>query len=264
MSRIAKADVHASLERIAQTIIQAGGEDGRISRADMAAQLETMDGTDRALADIFFRFIDHRDYKPGATVTAKDVNRAVEYSKEKLIDKYDLNNNGLSKSEISEMSRTGQLAVQLAKEIDAAGDVGPTSGEALSKQFEMIADGLLYISEGDFPYEAISLPKTDSGEHTVESFRDAMGIGADVEISMSGAADVDEFFALYQDTEDGYGYDEGEVQQYKDLETAMKSNLTDLKMIHVGGDDVVEGQVYIVGTAPDGSLAGLETSRVWT
>ncbi|TNE45264.1 MAG: hypothetical protein EP343_26990 [Deltaproteobacteria bacterium] len=264
MSRIAKADVHASLERIAQTIIQAGGEDGRISRADMAAQLETMDGTERALANMFFRFIDHRDYKPGATVTAKDVNRAVEYAKEKLIDKYDLNNNGLSKSEISEMSRTGQLAVQLAKEIKTVDEVGPSSGEALSKQFEMIADGLLYISEGDYPYEAFTLPKTDSGEHTVESFREGLGLDADVEISMSGAADVDEFFALYQDAVDGYGYDEAEVQQYKDLETAMKGNLTDLKMVHVGGDAVVEGQVYIVGTAPDGTLAGLETTRIWT
>ncbi len=44
----------------------------------------------------------------------------------------------------------------------------------------------------------------------------------------------------------------------------MKGNLTDLKMVHVGGGAVVEGQVYIVGTAPDGTLAGLETTRSWT
>ncbi|TNE51835.1 MAG: hypothetical protein EP343_02960 [Deltaproteobacteria bacterium] len=119
MSRVAKGDVHASLARVAQQIIDAGGPDGRISRADMEAKLETMDGTERALANMFFRFIDHRDHVPGATVTAKDVNRAVEYAKEKLIDKYDLNNNGLSKSEIQEMSRTGKLAVQLAKELRA-------------------------------------------------------------------------------------------------------------------------------------------------
>ncbi len=125
MSRVAKGDVHASLASIAQQIIDAGGPDGRISRADMEAKLETMDGTERALANMFFRFIDHRDHVPGATVTAKDVNRAVEYAKEKLIDKYDLNNNGLSKSEIQEMSRTGKLAVQLAKELREVNDDTP-------------------------------------------------------------------------------------------------------------------------------------------
>jgi len=38
-----------------------------------------------------------------------------------MIAKYDLNTNGLSKSEISEMSITGQRAVDLAKALKAAG-----------------------------------------------------------------------------------------------------------------------------------------------
>ena len=138
MSRVGKQDVHAALTRIAQQIIDAGGNDGRISRADMEAKLETLDGTEQALANMFFRFIDHRDHIPGATVTAKDVTRALDYAKEKLIDKYDLNNNGLSKSEISEMSRTGQLAVELAKELKSVASADFT-GEVLANQFESTA-----------------------------------------------------------------------------------------------------------------------------
>ena len=117
MSRVAKGDVHAALARVAQQIVDAGGPDKRTSRADMQAKVESLQGTERALADIFFRFIDHRDYRPGAVVTAKDVNKALDYAKEHLIDKYDLNTNGLSKAEIDKMSTTGQLAVKLAREL---------------------------------------------------------------------------------------------------------------------------------------------------
>lgn len=44
----------------------------------------------------------------------------------------------------------------------------------------------------------------------------------------------------------------------------MRDNLSDLKVLWVGGDDVVWGQVYAVGTAKDGSLAGLGTTHIWT
>jgi hypothetical protein len=123
MPRIAKSDVHAALQRAAQHIQDAAGPDGRVSRADIKAKVASLEGTEKNLVDIFFRFIDHRDHVPGAQVTKKDIDRAVDYAKEKLIDQYDVNNNGLSNSEISEMSRTGQLAVQLAKEMRMAATI---------------------------------------------------------------------------------------------------------------------------------------------
>ena len=121
MSRIAKADVNRALELAAKTIIKAGGEDGRVSRAD----IKNAEATDRiprnhvGLGDIFFKFLDNRDWKAGAQVTAKDVNRAVEYAKKHMVAKYDLNTNGLSKDEIAKMSITGKRAVDLAKALKA-------------------------------------------------------------------------------------------------------------------------------------------------
>lgn len=120
MPRIAKSDVHAALQRAAQHIQEAAGKDGRVSRSDIATRLEQLEGTERKLVDIFYRFIDKRDHVSGAQVTKKDVDRAVEYAKQKLIDKYDLNDNGLSKGEIARMSLTGQLSVELARELKAA------------------------------------------------------------------------------------------------------------------------------------------------
>lgn len=121
MARIAKADVNRALEHVAKSLVKAGGDDGRISRSDVKKALPTLTTAEKKLADIFFKFVDHRDFKDGATVTKKDIDRAVSYAKQKLVAKYDLNTNGLSKDEISNMSLTGQRAVDLAKALKAAG-----------------------------------------------------------------------------------------------------------------------------------------------
>ena len=121
MSRIAKTDVNRALDHVAKALIKAGGDDGRISRTDVKTALPSLSRKERALADIFFKFIDHRDFKAGASVTSADVKKAVAYAKEHMVAKYDLNNNGLSKGEISEMSITGQRAVDLARALKSAG-----------------------------------------------------------------------------------------------------------------------------------------------
>ena len=121
MSRIAKADVNAALSLVSKQLIKAGGADGKISRADVKQALTEIPKNQRGLADIFFKFVDNRDFKAGAQVTAKDINKAVAYAKEHMIAKYDLNNNGLSKEEIAKMSITGKRAVDLAKALKAAG-----------------------------------------------------------------------------------------------------------------------------------------------
>ncbi len=120
MSRIAKTDVNRALDLAASRIKDAGGTDGRVSRAEMTAALKGLTGTEKKLTDIFFKFIDHRDFKTGAQVTSKDVDRAVQYAKTTMIAKYDLDNNGLSPSEVKKMSLTGKLAVTLAKELKTA------------------------------------------------------------------------------------------------------------------------------------------------
>jgi hypothetical protein len=117
MPRIAKADVNRALETAAKTLIRIGGDDGRISRAEVKNALAT-DRVPRnqvGLVDIFFKFVDNRDFKAGAQVTPTDVKRAVEYAKKHMVAKYDLNSNGLSKDEIKDMSLTGKRAVDLAR-----------------------------------------------------------------------------------------------------------------------------------------------------
>ncbi|MBI3181212.1 MAG: hypothetical protein HYZ28_03615 [Myxococcales bacterium] len=133
MPRIAKANVNRVLENAARTILGASGGDGRVSRAEVKKALSHLQGTEKRLVDIFFRFIDHRDFKAGAQVTKRDIERAVAYAKEHMIAKYDLNRNGLSHSEVKKMSLTGKLAVDLARLLKGAAiqppDAGPRAGE---------------------------------------------------------------------------------------------------------------------------------------
>src|SRR4051812_10219105 len=115
MANVSLKSVHQVLDRAAKTLISAGGPDGRASRADVAKKLKEMTGTERALVDTFYRFVDHRDAISGATVTRADVASALKEAKQKLVDAYDLDKNGLAPDEVAKMGKVGQLAAQLAE-----------------------------------------------------------------------------------------------------------------------------------------------------
>ena len=192
MARIAKADVHSALHRAAQNIKDAAGADGRCSRADIQAKLATLEGTDRTLTDLFFRFIDHRDAASGAAVTARDVDRAVAYAEEKLIDAYDLNNNGLSAAEIARMSVTGKSAVALARELKRAAAPGRPDGHPPEVYAERLAE-IFPSSPQEMESTAIAFPP-----RAVEWYANEMEVRTSVQ-EHDPAESHGEFFARTRD-----------------------------------------------------------------
>src|SRR5690606_21848613 len=92
------------------------------------------EGTEKALTDVFSRFVQKRSGKAFGEVSTDDVAQAVAYAKASLVGNYDLDGDGLSADEIEKMSRTAKLAVELATALDAGGNVDPdaplTTGEA--------------------------------------------------------------------------------------------------------------------------------------
>lgn len=146
MSRIATSAVTAALQRAAATITHAAGPDGRTSRADLDAAVRSLPRTERQLTESFFAFIDHRDARAGAQVTKGDVERAVRVARERLIERYDLNGNGLSASEVKAMSRTGRLAVELARELRAA-NARPVDKSAFLDRVTFITDRTLTAAD---------------------------------------------------------------------------------------------------------------------
>ncbi|MEL6142520.1 MAG: nuclease, partial [Bacteroidota bacterium] len=139
MARISKSQVHAALDIAAQHILNARGDDNVISRLDIRQKLRELSGTERNLVDMLYRFIDKRDYKPGARVTKTDVEDTLAYTKVKLINAYDENNNGFSRAEIEKMSTTGKLAVSFARELKAR-----ENETTLLQELRILGEGLYF------------------------------------------------------------------------------------------------------------------------
>jgi len=281
MPRISKASANHAIERVANNIIKSAGDDGRVSRADMKAALSKLDGTEKRLTDVFFRFIDHRDAAPGAQVTKSDVTRAVEYAKEKLIAKYDLNNNGLSKAEISKMSLTGQLAIELAKELKQVASTEPLSLAELGQAITKAAEDTYYISEGDSQPTFVSMPwpadKPITGEAIMKAFEDQIVstvLWGDGDISSctfeSGGVSLGE---LGEEDPDADDYYKESAAGFRRLDKVFSDNGLEQTSFRIGmkEDDsdalAVDAGTYlylIVGKTDDGHLAGVSFESVET
>jgi hypothetical protein len=287
MSRIAKADVNKALTVAAKTIIEAGGPDGRTSRAEMKAKLSELPKEQRALADIFFRFIDNRDFKKGAQVTANDVNRAVTYAKTHLIAKYDLNNNGLSRAEISKMSLTGKRAVDLAKVLKstAADGAGKLSSTRLGQEVAKLAKDASYQSESDYSPEffAKAFPAGHdlTGHNVMTALNDVLsshfgqqdGDLSSFTAEKFSARETKDFMKrIATPPEDGDAFYTKSAKAFEGINGLLTKNLTDLTMFKIGPKDDRGGlatdrglySYVIIGRTSDGKVAGVSIGSVET
>jgi len=121
--RIAHSVPEAGLHHTAQMLKEAAGDDKITSRADREELIGKLyregRGTEALAASYFFNFIDARDYKDGARVTPKDIDRAVEVAEERLLKNKDLNRNGYSQSEVDRFSTSAKAFLEVGKLIDA-------------------------------------------------------------------------------------------------------------------------------------------------
>ncbi len=270
MARLSKQHVHAALDRAAKNILDARGDDPFVSRKDIRLKLNTLSGVEQQLTSIFYRFMDHRDHKPGARITEADVTSTLAYAKEKLIDKYDVNNNGLSKAEIAEMSLTARLAVRLARmmqEEQASNEDNST--KKILAGLTALGEGLYFpawANEAD-AFLQVFHREAKLDRLTRESFRDTLGLSPvdraeAVYFFQQGVEELAWIFENYEDFEA-----EADADKFQTLLDFMIANLRDITHIIVGEDGLrsdSEYPVYLVGIAPDGDLVGFETTTVWT
>lgn len=268
MARLSKKNVYAALEKAAANILSASGDDPFVSRKDIRLKLRQLPGIERGLTDMFYRFIDKRDYKPGARVTKKDVDETLAYSKEKLIDKYDENNNGLSEAEISEMSLTAQLAVRYAQVLQSFEAEEPIdSSEKLITVLERLGEGLYFpawANEGD-AYLKTFHNTTQLAELSPETFAGALEL--DTEKPAEEVYIFNQGMGEYRWIWDNYHEYPEALARFERLHEFMSLFLRDITHIIVGQDGTREGSeypVYPVGLNEDGELFGFETTTVWT
>jgi Nuclease A inhibitor-like protein len=261
MTNVATSDVHAALTRAADQLLQAGGPDGIVSRKDIRTKLLSLEGTERELVDALYRFIDRRDGARSARMTKTDIDAALAFIRTDLVDRHDLDKNGLAEDEVARMSDLGKLAVSLARKLKEA--TGP-SGEALAQKIASLAAGLYlddFGSEGGMgfsPFHAAAkltqltkdtfraaLEFTDRPEHDIVRFEPADRC-------------LEKFIATH--------WDENQ-QQAEEVVRFMKANLREICAVVTGRDDPelgAEHPTYIVGIDSAGNLVGLKTAVIWT
>jgi hypothetical protein len=291
MARIAKAEVHAALRFAADSLIAAGGPDKRVSRADVEQKLETLDGIPRALTDLFFRFIDNRDYEKGAVVTVTDVREGYLYAIENLIDPFDVNNNGFSEAEVAKMSTIGKLAVALAAEYDDNWDqpvfVSDFNQGYVEAKLAELTEELRWLSESDAGLEPIVVPLAPYADLDVETVQ---RLFADVHGELAREVLDDEVVEVF-DLAEAHGEERGFGEWFvhrrmpDDLEDPlaveravrigelvdyMTANVAEPRVFAYSDRVTPEGQptgavsVFVLGRSPTGWLLGVFTVSVET
>jgi hypothetical protein len=122
-SRVGHDVPEKGMEHVARLIKGTAGPDGIVSRDDIrrlqGELYEQGRGTESQAVGYFAGFIDHRDHEAGARITATDIDRAVAYAKEHLLENKDKNRNGYSKAEIDKMSVSARTFLIIGEMVEA-------------------------------------------------------------------------------------------------------------------------------------------------
>jgi hypothetical protein len=262
MSRIAKSHVNAAFEWAAGQITEAGGRDGVTSRAEIRHKIGELTGPERDLVDFFYRFILRQGAGASERVTRTDIEAALAVARAQLVAAFDTDNNGLAADEVAAMPLLGRLAVKVARRRSR-------SGEELAAHFEALAFSLVFDDYSTELHNERFLSfhaPVQLAELTAQTFRDALHLHGDgPQEAIARSDDAEQFFARLAEA-----HTPGQTAQAVALAQAMHSTLSDLR-VYVVGQDVSAARggspihpVYVVGLAPDGSIAGLRARVQWS
>jgi len=117
--------------------------------------------------------------------------------------------------------------------------------------------GLLYMSESDYPLEAI---RWDGSEQlTPEYLRNVVGADSSAKVEESN---LDEFFRVPAAEQEWKGEEQlAEARKYRRLRQLLEENLTGIRVCRVGEINI---GVYVVGMSAEGNWLGISTRVVET
>ena len=128
--------------------------------------------------------------------------------------------------------------------------------EQLLEELKRAVEGLLFMSEADYPFEVVRLNnRTELNQQLFELSGAAAGDGVET-------LGVEEFFrAVASESEWKQGEELATARRYQALVRLLKENLTALSVYKVGK---INMHVFIVGKSAQGSWLGLRTRVVET
>ncbi len=133
----------------------------------------------------------------------------------------------------------------------------PPINAEIPNQLQNLTDGLLWLSEADYPFEVFVWD--DLTTITPEQLCEKTGHSPNTPIKTMG---IDEFFCNCITPQNWHNEEEAaEVKRYQELLETLKQNLKDIQVYRLGK---VEVDIYIIGVTASGHLLGLSTKAVET
>jgi hypothetical protein len=130
-------------------------------------------------------------------------------------------------------------------------------GADLQHVLEQSADGMLFMSESDYPLTYVGWD--GQGAPTVDKLKTLLGVSPDTLVEEQSFSETMDGLGEAYDPSDPYIVEY--AARFRALRAVMEANLTDLTVIRVGEISV---DVYFVGRSACGDLVGLETTSIET
>ena len=129
----------------------------------------------------------------------------------------------------------------------------------LLEQIKETTDGLMYMSESDYPLEPFYMEGKD--KKSINE-KDILKMTRHAPNTPVESFDFDNFFLNATQEQSWHSAEEKQsVKQYKKLVSLLKKNLSDLQVFKVGE---TERDVYVVGKSKSGDFLGVSTKVVET
>ncbi len=129
----------------------------------------------------------------------------------------------------------------------------------MRERLETAAEGLLFISESESPFEFEELPGDAPAELTPDAVRAALG---EAEGTPVAELTLDRFLAGHiEEADPADPVAQEDVARFRALKQALTESLADVRVFRVGD---VQVRYHALGRAPDGRIAGLAVSALET
>lgn len=129
--------------------------------------------------------------------------------------------------------------------------------EQLSAELNTATQGLLWMSESDYPFESVRIE--EPSEITSDFLRRLSGVEPSTPVETLSAQEF--FLRAVSEPEWKSAEELTTARRFQSLLRLLEENLSDVKVYRVG---TINMAVYVLGRSPSGSLLGLKTRVVET
>ena len=141
---------------------------------------------------------------------------------------------------------------------------GSTKKDVTLTALRTAAKGLLFQSESDKPLKPFVWSEIDASDAKVDAAV-LQKSGKVPEGDLVQTVPLDEFFAPMTTEQEWFGNEERDrAKRFQSLVATLKEKLTDIQVFRVAPEGGTTIDVFVVGRAESGSLAGLQTQLIET